>query len=274
MAITTIGFIGAGTMGSAIIKGLINKGIIKAAKINAFDTSKAALDAIKADVGINTAFASNIELVKSSDIVIMAVKPPALKDVLAEIAGALDGKKPMISIVAGVPMAFYEKAAGKKFLLARCMPNTPALINAGVTAVAFNDLATADFKADAKKILGAIGNVHEVAEKLLDAVTGLSGSGPAYVFYFIDGLIDGGVRMGLPRDLARALALDTVLGSTKLVMETGKQPMVLKDQVTTPGGTTVEGLQVLEDGNLRGTIARAIEAATTKSKKLSETFLQ
>ncbi len=274
MAITNIGFIGAGIMGSAMIKGLINKGIIKASKINAFDTSKAALDAIKADAGVNTAFASNLELVEASDIVIMAVKPHVLKDVLADITGALDSKKPVISIVAGVPIAFYEKSACKKFPLARCMPNTPALINSGVTAVAFNDLVTADFKADAKKILGAIGNVHEVAEKLLDAVTGLSGSGPAYVFYVIDGLIDGGVRMGLPRDLARALTLDTVLGSTKLVMETGKQPMVLKDQVTTPGGTTVEGLQVLDDGNLRGTLGRAVEAATTKSKKLSETFLQ
>ncbi len=273
MAITTIGFIGAGTMGSAMMKGLISKGIVKATKINAFDTSKAALDAIKGDAGANIAFASNTELVKASDIVVLAVKPPVLKDVLAEIAGVLDGKKSVISIVAGVPMAFYEKVAGKKFPLARCMPNTPAQINAGVTAVAFNDLATADFKADAKKILGAIGNVHEVAEKLLDAVTGLSGSGPAYVFYFIDGLIDGGVRMGLPRDLARALAIDTVMGSARLVQETGKHPMVLKDQVTTPGGTTVEGLQVLDDGKMRGTIARAVEAATTKSKKLSENFL-
>ncbi len=274
MAITTIGFIGAGNMGTAMIKGLINKGIIKAAKINAFDTSKAALDAIKTDTSINTAFSSNVELVKASDIIVMAVKPQVLKDVLAEIAGVLDGKKPMISIVAGVPMAFYEKVAGKKFPLARCMPNTPALINVGVTAVAFSELASADFKGDAKKILGAIGNVHEVAEKLLDAVTGLSGSGPAYVFYVIDGLIDGGVRMGLPRDLARSLVLDTVLGSTRLVLETGKHPMVLKDQVTSPGGTTVEGLQALEDGSLRGTLARAVEAATTKSKKLSETFLQ
>lgn len=273
-AITTIGFIGTGNMGSAMIKGLINKGIVKAAKINAFDASKAALDAIKADAGVNTAFASNVELVKASDVIVVAVKPQVLKDVLAEIAGALDGKKPLISIVAGVPMAFYDKVVGKKFPLARCMPNTPALINAGVTAVAFGDMATADFKADAKKILGAIGNVHEVPEKLLDAVTGLSGSGPAYVFYVIDGLIDGGVRMGLPRDLARALALDTVLGSARLVQETGKHPMVLKDQVTSPGGTTVDGLQALEDGNLRGALARAVEAATVKSKKLSEALLQ
>ncbi|MEX2680909.1 MAG: pyrroline-5-carboxylate reductase [Candidatus Sigynarchaeota archaeon] len=274
MTITNIGFIGAGNMGTAMIKGLINKGIVKAAKINAFDTRKEALDAIKADAGINTAFASNVELVKASDILVMAVKPQVLKDVLAEIAGVLDGKKPMISIVAGVPMAFYDKIVGKKFPLARCMPNTPALINAGVTAVAFSELASAEFKADAKKILGATGNVHEVAEKLLDAVTGLSGSGPAYVFYIIDGLIDGGVRMGLPRDLARALVLDTVMGSTRLVLETGKHPMVLKDQVTSPGGTTVEGLQALEDGNLRGTLARAVEAATIKSKKLADAMLQ
>ncbi|NMC06871.1 MAG: pyrroline-5-carboxylate reductase [Candidatus Lokiarchaeota archaeon] len=274
MAITTIGFIGAGNMGTAMIKGLVKKGIITAARINAFDTSKATLDAIKADTSVNTAFSSNVEVVKASDIIVMAVKPQVLKEVLAEIAGVLDGKKPMISIVAGVPMAFYEKAVGKKFPLARCMPNTPALINAGVTAVAFNELASAGFKADARSILGSIGNVHEVAEKLLDAVTGLSGSGPAYVFHVIDGLIDGGVRMGLPRDLARALVLDTVLGSTRLVQETGKHPMVLKDQVTSPGGTTVDGLQVLEDGKLRGTLARAVEAATIKSKKLSEAFLQ
>nr|MDO8111808.1 pyrroline-5-carboxylate reductase [Candidatus Sigynarchaeota archaeon] len=274
MTITTIGIIGTGNMGSAMMKGLINKGIIKASKINAFDVNKALLDTQKAELGINTAFATNKELVQGSNLIIMAVKPQVLKEVLQEIAEDLATSKPMISIVTGVPMAYYEKIAGKKFPLARCMPNTPALVNAGVTAVAFNEFAQADFKADSKKILGSIGNVHEVPEKYLDAVTGLSGSGPAYVFYFLEGLIDGGVKMGLPRDLARALVLDTVAGSVKLVQETNKHPMVLKDQVTTPGGTTVEGLQVLEDGNFRGILIKAVDAAAKKSKVLSDNIMQ
>jgi pyrroline-5-carboxylate reductase len=273
MTFTTIGFIGAGNMGSAMIKGLIAKDIVSASNINAFDIQESLLTGLRDELGINTAFGSNNELVQASDIVVIAVKPQVLKDVLVALSDDLMASKNVISIVAGVPMAFYENVAGKKFPLARCMPNTPALVNAGVTAVAFNDLCESEFKADTMKILGSIGNVHEVPEKHLDAVTGLSGSGPAYVFYFIDGLIDAGVRMGLPRDLARALVLDTVAGSTKLVKETGKHPMVLKDQVTSPGGTTVDGLQALDEGGFRASIVKAVEAATKKSKTLSDNLL-
>ncbi|HME56054.1 MAG TPA: pyrroline-5-carboxylate reductase [Candidatus Lokiarchaeia archaeon] len=272
MTINTIGFIGVGNMGSAMIKGLIAKNIISASSVNAFDIQESVLNGMRDELGINTV-GSNTELVQGSDIVILAVKPQVLKDVLVEIADTLTDAKPVITIVAGVPMAFYDNVVGKKFPLARCMPNTPALVNAGATAVAFNDLCDASFKEDAMNILGSIGSVHEVAEKHLDAVTGLSGSGPAYVFYFIDGMIDAGVRMGLPRDLARALVLDTVAGSVKLVKDTGKHPMVLKDQVTSPGGTTVDGLQVLDEGAFRATIVKAVEAATKKSKKLSDNLL-
>jgi pyrroline-5-carboxylate reductase len=274
MVFETIGIIGTGNMGSAFVKGLVNKGILPAGKINAFDVSQSALDGMATEAGINTSFSSNVDLVNASDIVIMAVKPQVLKEVLVEIAPVLAPEKGMLSIVAGVPMVFYEKATGSQFPLARSMPNTPALVNAGVTAVVFNNLASAEFKADCMAIFGSIGSVHEVPEKYLDAVTGLSGSGPAYVFYVIEGLIDGGVKMGLPRDLARALVLDTVAGSVKLLQETGKTPMQLKDQVASPGGTTIEGLQVLEDGNLRGTLMHAVDAASTKSKKLSEIYLQ
>lgn len=272
MAFNTIGFIGAGNMGSAMIKGLVTNNIVQSTNINAFDVQQSVLDAMRDELGINTGFSSNNELVQASDIIIMAVKPQVLKDVLVEITANLADKL-MISIVAGVPMAYYENIAEQKFPLARCMPNTPALVNAGVTAVAFNDLCSTEYKEQALKILGSIGSVHEVPEKFLDAVTGLSGSGPAYVFYFIDGLIDGGVKMGLPRDLARSLVLDTVAGATKLVKDTGKHPMVWKDQVTSPGGTTVDGLQALDDGNFRGTIMKAVEAATKKSKQLADNLL-
>ncbi|MHA1369139.1 MAG: pyrroline-5-carboxylate reductase, partial [Promethearchaeota archaeon] len=194
--------------------------------------------------------------------------------VLMEIAPALAKNKFLITIVAGVPMHFYNKITQKTFPLARAMPNTPALVDAGVSCVSFNELVSNRQKEICLNLFRAIGSVHEVPEKFLDAVTALSGSGPAYVFYFLDALIDGGVFMGLPRDLSRELAIDTIIGSMKLVKETGKHPMVLKDQVTTPGGTTIEALHIMDNQNFKGVIVQAIEAATKKSKLLSKIYLE
>ena len=256
-------------MGSAIIKGLVGKKIIDPKDLIISDINEERVRALKNKLQIEKDAKSNIALVKDVDAILLAVKPQVVKKVLKEIGPSLKNDSLVISIVAGVPMALYEATAGKNFPLARVMPNTPALINMGVSCVSFNSLVSEEQKSDCIEILGAIGNVHEVAEKHLDAVTGLSGSGPAYVFYVLEGLIDGGVKMGLPRDLARALAIDTILGSVTLAKETGKQPMELKDQVTSPGGTTIEALQSLEDGNVKGTLMRAVETATLKSKKLS-----
>lgn len=271
--LTSVGILGTGNMGSAIIHGLVNKGIVDPKRVNIHDTNHDTMEAIRAKLGVNADFNSNKEVVSESDIVVIAVKPQVLKEVLVDLSGEALQDKLVISVVAGVRIDAYEKITGKRFPLARVMPNTPALVNSGVSCVSFNDLVSPSRRVDCIDILGAIGSVHEVPEKYLDAVTGLSGSGPAYVFYFLEGMIDGGVRAGLPRDLARSLALDTMLGSLKLVLETDKHPMVLKDQVTSPGGTTIDALQVLEDGNLKGTLMRAIEVATKKSKALSEAFV-
>jgi len=273
MPFAKIGLIGAGNMGGAFIKGLIGQKILPPEKINVHDIDIEKLKQMKEEFGIHDDFKNNVELVNDSDLIILAVKPQVLRKVLEQISGALDETKMILTIVAGVPMCFYNDVTGKQFPLARAMPNVPGTINKGVSCVAFNDLVNEKQKDNCMKILNAIGNVHEVPEEYLDAVTGLSGSGPAYVFYFLEGLTDGGVKMGLPRELSRSLAIDTILGSLALVKETGTHPILLKDKVTTPGGTTVDALHVLDNQNLRGILIEAIEVATKKSKKLSEIFL-
>ncbi len=269
MTLTTIGILGAGNMGNAIINGLIKKDIIEPSRINVYDVNQDQLYNLK-KTGVNMDYSSNKDVARDSDVILVAVKPQVMKDVMLEISGDLVTDKFLISIAAGIPIAFLESITGKKTAIARVMPNTPALVNSGTSCVAFNEAVTPSQKSDCMEILLAMGSVHEVPEKYLDAVTGLSGSGPAYVFYFLEGLIDGGVKVGLPRDLAKSLAIDTILGSLKLVLETGKHPMQLKDQVTSPGGTTIDALQVLEDGNMKGMLMKAVETATKKSRALSD----
>ncbi|MFX0102743.1 MAG: pyrroline-5-carboxylate reductase [Candidatus Hodarchaeota archaeon] len=273
MAILKIGIIGCGNMGGAFIKGLIRQKIVAPEKINVHDIDGEKLEKLMKEYNIHNSYKNNVELVNDSDLIILAVKPQVLKKVLEEISGVLNDKKAVLTIVAGVPMCFYNDVTGKQFPLARVMPNVPGTINKGVSCVAFNELVTDEQKENCLNILNAIGNVHQVPEDYLDAVTGLSGSGPAYVFYFLEGLTDGGVKMGLPRELSRSLAIDTILGSLEMVKQTGTHPILLKDKVTTPGGTTVDALHVLDNKNLRGILIEAIEVATKKSKKLSEIFL-
>ncbi|MHA1793352.1 MAG: pyrroline-5-carboxylate reductase [Promethearchaeota archaeon] len=273
MDIKKLGVIGVGAMGSTMVKVIINQGLIKPENVNVHDVNLERMEHVKEEFGVNINFESNSDLVKNSDTILMAVKPQELKNLLLDIASVMDESKFIITIVTGVPMSFYEKFTGKSFPIARVMPNTPALVHSGVSCVSFNKLVSVSQKADSITLLKAVGVVHEVPEKYLDAVTGLSGSGPAYVYYFLEGLTDGGVKMGLPRDLARSLATDTIIGSLKLMKETGKHPMLLKDQVTSPGGTTIDALHVLENENLRGILIKAVETATRKSKLLSTQFL-
>ena len=205
-----------------------------------------------------------------ANVLVLAVKPDQVGGVLAEVRDQFTRKHLLISIAAGVPLAKLEAGLGAGARLIRVMPNTPALVGASATAFALGKSARLEDGALAQKLFSAVGISFQVKEALLDAVTGLSGSGPAYGYLFIEGLSDGGVAAGLPRDIATRLAAQTVLGSAKMVLETGLHPGALKDMVTSPGGTTIEGLHELEKGKLRGTLISAVRAATEKSRKLGQ----
>jgi len=264
-----IGFIGAGKMATALARGFVRGELAGPREIIAGDPVDAARKHFAADVGAKTATA-NAEVAEFAQVLILATKPDQVSAALAEIRGALTEKHLLISIAAGVPLAKLEAALPPGARVIRVMPNTPALVGAGASAFALGKSATAADGELAKKLLSAVGLAFQVKEPLLDAVTGLSGSGPAYVYQFIEALSDGGVAAGLPRDLATKLAAQTVLGAAKMVLETGVHPGVLKDQVTSPGGTTIDGLHELEKGRMRAAVMSAVRAATNKSKKLGQ----
>ena len=262
-----IGFIGGGNMGEALIKGLLISGRCGASQIGVSDISQERLDHLHKTYQVSTVV-SNPELAAGSDLIVLAVKPQQVGNVLGEINASLDHLPLMISIAAGVPIATLEQLLDKPLPIIRVMPNTPALVLAGVSAIAAGTHASADHLAMARVLFEAVGLVVEVEEGHMDAVTGLSGSGPAYVFLFMEALIDAGVLMGLSRPVARDLAVHTTLGSARLLAESGEHPGVLKDQITSPGGTTIHGLTILESGGLRGMLMDAVEAATRRSEEL------
>jgi pyrroline-5-carboxylate reductase len=263
-----IGVIGAGKMGEALIAGLIGSGF-DAGKIMAYDPDADRVDKMRNEYGIKVQ-KSNPDLVKSSDVVILAVKPQQMDRVLDEISSSVRVKNPvLISIAAGVKTETIKAHLGDNLRLARVMPNTPALIREGVSAYFACSGMSIDDKAKVEMVLAALGRVFEVEkEDLLDAVTGLSGSGPAYVFMMIEALADAGVKMGLTRKLAQDLAVQTFIGSARMVQLSGKHPAELKDMVASPGGTTIAGLSVLEQGGMRGLLIKAVESATIRSREL------
>ncbi len=268
-----LGFIGGGNMAEAMIKGLLSASFIKSKNIFVSEPSKQKGDALHAEYKIKVTF-DNRELAKKSDVLVLAVKPQILKEVLCDISSLVDHDTLVISIAAGVPISVINGAlcgkSNKKFSVVRTMPNTPALVQEGVTAIASGEHVT---KADVKiahRIFEAVGLTVNVEEVHLDAVTGLSGSGPAYIFILIEALSDAGVKMGLSREVANTLAIQTVLGSAKLARESGMHPGELKDMVTSPGGTTSAGLHALEEGGLRNTMMNAVEDATMRSRELGQ----
>jgi pyrroline-5-carboxylate reductase len=264
-----VGFIGAGKMAAALAKGFIRAELVTPREIRASDPHDAARKNFTAEIGATTT-ASNADVAKFAGVLILATKPDQVSAALAEIRGAFTKRHLLISIAAGVTLAKLEGALPAGARVIRVMPNTPALVGAGAAAFALGKSATAADGELAKKLLSAVGVALQVKESLLDAVTGLSGSGPAYVYQFIEALSDGGVAAGLPRDVATKLAAQTVLGGAKMVLETGQHPGALKDQVTSPGGTTIEGLHELEKGKMRAAVISAVRAATEKSKKLGQ----
>ncbi len=265
----TLGFLGAGKMGTALARGFIRAGLADAGNIIASDPIEAARTAFARESGAKAA-ASNAEVVKFASVLLLAVKPDQVSGVLAEIRDQFTDKHLLISIAAGVPLAKLEGGLNPGARVIRVMPNTPALVGMSATAYALGKATLPGDSELAQKLFSAVGIAFPVKESLLDAVTGLSGSGPAYVYLMIEGLSDGGVAAGLPRDIALKLAAQTVLGSAKMVLETGLHPGALKDMVTSPGGTTIEGLHELEKGKVRAALMNAVRAATEKSKKLGQ----
>ena len=265
----TLGFLGAGKMATALARGFIQAGLVTPQQVIASDPSEAARAAFAKETGATTT-AANAEVAKSARVLVLAVKPDYTAPVLAELREHFTHEHLLLSIAAGVPLAKLEAGLGAGARLIRVMPNTPALVGASATAFATGKSALPQDSELAQKLFSAVGLSFQVKEALLDAVTGLSGSGPAYVYLVIEGLSDGGVASGLPRDVATKLAAQTLFGAAKMVLETGLHPGALKDMVTSPGGTAIEGLHELEKGKLRGTLMSAVRAATDKSKKLGQ----
>jgi pyrroline-5-carboxylate reductase len=261
-----LGFLGAGKMASALVRGVISSGVVKASEVVISDVHAATADKLSKAAGVAVA-GTNGALVEKVDALLLCVKPNDALDALREVSAKLKGKL-VISIVAGLDSQALESAAGAGVRVVRVMPNTPALVGQGAAAYSMGSSATEGDAVLVEKILRGVGLAVRVKESLLDAVTGLSGSGPAYVFTVIEALADGGVLMGLPRDLALKLAAQTVVGAATMVRDTGDHPALLRDQVTSPGGTTIAGLEELESGGLRSALISAVRAATERSRQL------
>jgi pyrroline-5-carboxylate reductase len=263
-----IGFIGGGNMAEALIKGLLAGGV-PAADLSVAEPFEERRASLSDRYGIAIT-GNNGSVAAESDVIILAVKPQIAPAVLAEIGGAITPEKLLISIMAGIRTDAIEAACPAGTRVVRVMPNTPALILSAASAIAPGAAATSDDISLVRRIFELVGKAWLVDEKLLDAVTGLSGSGPAYVLTFIEALSDAGVKNGLPRDVASGLAAQTVLGSAQLLLETGEHPALLREKVTSPGGTTIAGLHVLEKEGFRGTIINAVDVATARSKELGK----
>lgn len=263
----TIGFIGAGQMALALARGFLRAALVEPSQIIAADPSSEARDRFAAETRASVE-ADNQRVVALADVIFLAVKPQQIPAVLEPLRGRVAGDKLVISIAAGVKLAALADSLGTAVRCVRVMPNTPCLVSQGACGYCLGERATPDDAQLVEQLLGAVGMAVRVEEKLMDAVTGLSGSGPAFVYVMIEALSDGGVRMGLPRAVASALAAQTVLGAAAMVLNTGEHPGVLKDRVTSPGGTTIAGLQALEAGGLRAALMAAVEAAAKRSIEL------
>lgn len=262
----TIGFIGAGRMAQAMSRGFISKGVVKPHKIMASDTVPQMLDCIK-EQGVRIS-RSNLEIVENSDLIIIAVKPHVVSPILQEVSSKVTREKLFLSIAAGVTLETLEKNLPSQTRVIRAMPNTPALVQTGATVIATGSSVLQGDRELIQGLFRTIGICEVGTEEQLDAVTGLSGSGPAYGFLAIESLADGGVKMGLPRDLAQKLAAQTLLGAAKMVLESGKHPGQLKDEVCSPGGTTIAAIHKLEETGFRSSLITAVETATNRAKEL------
>lgn len=268
----TIGVIGAGAMGGALCRGLVHGGAAPAESIYVSDPHSAHVESLRATLGVQVA-ADNREAARRADILVLAVKPYNVGLVLHEIASDLQRDAPedlplLISIAAGYPIAKLEAHCSDLMPVIRAMPNTPAQVGMGACAFCRGSFARDEHALQALEVFRSVGTALEVPETMMDAVTALSGSGPAYIYLMIEALVDGGVKVGLPRDIAHQLAAQTVLGAAQMVIETGMHPAQLRDMVTTPAGTTIEALASLEHSGLRAALIDAVGRAAARSREL------
>lgn len=261
----TVGTIGAGNMAEAILQGLLNAGL-DAGQLMASDPDAGRREHVQGRLGVRTTD-SNAAVASACELVVLAVKPAHLERAANELPH--DGGPLYVSIVAGRTLGTLRRLLGAGSRIVRAMPNTPALIGAGISAIADDPGAAPEDLERASAVLHAIGEVVRVPEPLLDAVTGLSGSGPAYVYLIVESLTEAGIREGLPATIARKLATETLIGAARMVRESGEHPALLRERVTSPGGTTAAGLAALEDGRLRSTLLAAVRAATARSRQLA-----
>ena len=264
-----IGFIGGGKMGEALINGILRAGLSSSDKIMVSDVDKKRLQILEKEAGIKTT-QDNKKITSDSDIIILAVKPNMMGSVLDELNSEITSKHLIISIAAGIPLSFIESSLNKGCRAIRVMPNTPCLVGETAAGYALGKKATRNDGKLVGQLIDAVGKSFLLDEKYLDAVTGLSGSGPAFIYVVIEALADGGIKMGLPRDVAITLAAQTAFGAAKMVLESGTHIGQLRDSVASPGGTTIEGLHALEKGGIRNALIDAVETATKKSKSLGK----
>jgi len=262
MKLAVIGF---GNMAQAIVRGLIDKGVCACSDITASDKSEKAMYAAKNDFMVNTA-ADNASCIKGADLILLSTKPVHFASVAEEIAGKVRKDQTVLSIMAGQSLEVLSDALGEETAIVRAMPNMPALVGQGITGYCENENVTGEALEMAEAVLSGFGEAVHVSEAMMPAVTSVGGSAPAFVFMFIEALADGAVAEGMPRAQAMKFAAKTVMGSAAAVMETGKHPGELKDMVSSPAGTTIEGVAVLEEGAFRSTVIEAVRAAAEKSR--------
>lgn len=260
-----LGFIGCGNMATAIIKGILNNGIAAKDEIVGADVSEQSLNKVHTDLGI-AVVQDNKEVVRQAEIIFLSVKPQFYESVIADIRGLIQDTQLVITIAPGKTLEWLENQFGRPIKIVRTMPNTPALVGEGITAACHNDNVTEKDLENVIEILKSFGKCEIVLEHLMDVVVSVSGSSPAYVFMFIEAMADAAVADGMPRAQAYEFAAQAVLGSAKMVLETGKHPGELKDMVCSPGGTTIEAVRVLEEKGMRSAVIEAMKACTRKAK--------
>jgi pyrroline-5-carboxylate reductase len=263
-----VAFLGAGKMGGIILQALLKNGLLSPkstfATVAHPERAKALATKLKVKVGTN-----NAEAAKGADIIVIGVKPQVVEEVVREISGDIGPKQLIISVAASVPTSVIEKNLSANVPVVRAMPNTPCLLGAGMTAICKGKYATADHVATTTHIFDVVGRTVVLDEKHMDAVTALSASGPAYIYIILESLAEAGVKVGLPRDTATLLAAQTALGASRVVLETGDHPALLKDAVTTPAGCTIDAIMELEEGKLRVTLIKAVVKAAQRAKELA-----
>ncbi|RCX19302.1 pyrroline-5-carboxylate reductase [Anaerobacterium chartisolvens] len=267
----TLGFIGTGAMGSAMIKSVSCSEIMAADSIKIYDTDSSKTSAISKETGVGIC-GSAVELVRESDIIVLAVKPNILEGVLNSIKDVVDDKKIIVSFAVGIPISFYKNIVGKDKKVVRTMPNTPMQVNEGMTLISYDGSTQESEIEIIKKLFECTGRVEVLDEKLMSEVTALTGSSPAYVYMFIEAMADAAVQSGIPRALAYRLAAQAVLGSAKMVLETGRHPGELKDQVCSPAGTTIEAVSALEKNGFRHAVMDAMGECTKRAREIGKIY--